>query len=330
MRGRVVFETVGSPALRGNPLGDPRRREVPVYLPEAYFQGRSRRFPVLYYLPGFSSTSRSAVEAHPWKESVAGRLDRLIAQGRVRPMILVVPDCFTLYGGSQYMDSEGTGLYETHIVSELVPYIDSRYRTAGRGVVGKSSGGFGALRLAMRRPDVFPRAACHSGDMLFEVCGLLEVPKCVRALDEWGGSFPRFLRAFREAPVKDAFAHELVMMAAMCACYSPNPASPLGFDLPFDERTGEVRREVLARWKVHDPVEAAGDCAGNLRKLKLLYLDCGVKDEYFLQLGSRAFVRRLRALGVPHRYEEHPGGHFDTGPRLDVSFRLLGRSFHAA
>ena len=244
-------------------------------------------------------------------------------------MILVIPDCFTLYGGSQYMDSAGTGRYEEHLIAELVPYIDSRYRTAGpaaRAVAGKSSGGFGALRLAMLHPEIFPHAACHSVDMLFEVGYSRDFAKCVSALSKFGGSFERFLKDFKAARAKDSFPHELVNAAAMAACYSPNPRSPLGFDLPFDEYTGELRPEVWRKWKAHDPLELAQHCRAGLHKLRTVYFDCGTKDEFFLHLGARALSRRLKELGVRHEYEEHGGGHFDTASRLDRSFALLGQA----
>ncbi len=324
--GKVVLETVGSVALKGNPLGDPRLREVPVYLPPQYFRKPLRPFPVLYYLPGFTGTARSASAEHPWKENPIERLDRLIASGKTPPMILVIPDCFTLYGGSQYMDSPAVGLYETHLIQELVPYLDSRYRTGQKGVLGKSSGGYGALRLAMRHPEVFAHAASHSGDMGFEASVLLEIPKCVDALSRWGGRVDRFLAEFKAARVKDAFPHSLVNMVAMSACYSPDPKSPWGFALPFDPWTGELDAPVWERWLGEDPVSMARSHAPALKKLKTLYLDCGAKDEYALHLGARRFSRTLKALGVPHRYEEHPGGHFDTAARLDVSFPLLGRA----
>ena len=95
----------------------------------------------------------------------------LIAGGHVQPMILVMPDCFTRYGGSQYLNSRATGYYEDHLIQELVPHVEQNYRTKGaeyRAVAGKSSGGYGALVLSMRHPDVFTALACHSGDINFD------------------------------------------------------------------------------------------------------------------------------------------------------------------
>ena len=159
MRGKVQIETVSSLVLKDNPLGDPRRRDIPVYLPPSYGQVRGRRYPVLYYLPGFTGTARGALNYGPWKENIAERFDRLIAARKAPEALLVVIDGFTAYGGSQYLNSTATGLYEDFAVREVVEFVDDKHATVpkadGRAVLGKSSGGFGALTLAMRHPDVF-------------------------------------------------------------------------------------------------------------------------------------------------------------------------------
>lgn len=154
-QGTVVIETVTSDALRGNPLGDPFVRRVPVYLPPGYADS-SQRYPSAYVLTGFTGRGAMLLNDAAWDENIAERMDRLIAQGKVRPMILVMPDCFTRIGGSQYINSSAVGNYEDHVVKELVPFVDGKYRTLAhrdhRAVVGKSSGGYGSVILAMRNP----------------------------------------------------------------------------------------------------------------------------------------------------------------------------------
>jgi len=330
MNGRLIYDTVGSVALKGNPLGDPRLREIPIYLPPSYKSKVDRRYPVLFYLAGFSGTPRGVVDTHPWKEGVIDKLDRLIASRRAAECIVVVPDCFTRYGGSQYIDSEGTGRYEDHIVSELVGYIDSKFRTQGsasRTVMGKSSGGFGALWLGMRHPELFPHVVCHSGDMFFEICCQPEFAKCVNALLPYGGSFAKFLKVFEKAHDKMRLPHELIMMAALCACYSPNPKRPMGFELPFDEGTAEPIPAVWKRWLEFDPVRLAGRYVKALKSLKTLYFDCGRRDEFNLHLGARKLSRELERLGVPHEYEEHGLGHFDMNGRYEVSLKRLKAAY---
>lgn len=333
MKGRLVIETVSSQVLKGNPLGDPHRREVPVYLPPSYGKTRGRRHPVVYYLVGFTGDGRSVVSHRPWKENLAERLDRLISSGRARECVLVIPDCFTAYGGSQYLNSPATGRYEDHVVGELVPFMEDKFGLArdasGRAVMGKSSGGYGALSLGMRHPDVFGHVASHSGDAFFEICYAMDVPKFVTLLGKYGGSALAFTRKFLAARDKSSFDPIGINMIAMAACYSPNPDSPLGFDLPFDCRTGEPIPKVWARWKEKDPVALAGRHRANLKRLKTLYFDCGTRDEFFLHLGARKLSSVLKRLGVRHLHEEHGLGHFDMAERYDRSLVLLSRHLSA-
>jgi len=331
MNERLIQETLGSVALKGNALGDPRLRKVPVYLPPSYFTSKTKRYPVVYYLVGFSGTS--TVESHPWKENWFERHDRLVAEGVARESILVVPDCFTSLGGSQYMDSPAVGDYETHIADELVGYIDSKYRTTGtvggRAVMGKSSGGIGALRLAMRHPDLFGHAVSHSGDMLFEACYTTDFLKSAAVLHRFKGGFAGFYKEFRAARDKYSFPFELINIAGMSACYSPSK-SRIGFDLPFDEKTGETIDEVFGRWLAHDPVRMAPLHQGALKGLTTLFFDAGRKDEFFLQLGARKFSQVLKGLKIKHTYEEHEKGHFDMKERLDAGFAALAKGFKKA
>lgn len=327
MKGKLQLETLSSVALKGNPLGDSHRRELPVYLPPSYGSKRSKRYGVLYYLPGFTGGGRSVVNYNPWRENLVERLDRLIAEGKARECVLVVVDGFTRYGGSQYVNSSATGRYEDHVVSEVVPFIEDKLFAGGgrdsRAIFGKSSGGFGALTLAMRHPDLFAHMACHSGDMFFEGCYAPDILKFCAALQRHGGSAAKFREAFLAAPRKEGFDHAAINLLAMAACYSPNPKSPLGFDLPCEEATARLRPEVWRRWKAFDPVEAAPRHRAALKSLKTLYFDCGRRDECFLQFGARQLAETLKRLKVRHVYEEHDFGHFDMDDRYDRSLTLL-------
>lgn len=324
MKGKLQVETIVSAVLKDNPLGDPRRREVPVYLPPG---AERKRLPVIYYLPGFTGGGMTAVARKLWQENPIERFDRLIEEGKAAPAIVVIPDCITALGGSQYVNSSATGRYEDHVVEELVPYIDDKFPTMrdrkARAVMGKSSGGFGALHLSMKHPEVFGHAVSHSGDMLFDVGYAAEFPKFVAGLDKFGGSAEKWLAAFRASRDKEGFSHTAINMMAMASCYSPNPKSPLGFDLPCDLRTGEVLPKVWARWKDFDPVHACRRYKGSLKKLDTLFIDAGRRDEFFLQLGARKLSDTLKSLGVKHTHEEHDRGHFDMNERLDRSFPLL-------
>ncbi len=327
MKGRVQIETISSIVLENNPLGDPRRREMPVYLPPSYGTTRGRRYPALYYLPGFTGTGRSALNSNAWKENIAERLDRLIVTRKAPEVILVVVDGFTAYGGSQYLNSTATGRYEDFVVNEVIGYIDDKHATVrhreSRAILGKSSGGFGALTLAMRHHEIFGHCVSHSGDMGFEACYGQDTLKLATALGRYGGSPKRLVSEFLQSRLKTSFDHDAINILAMSACYSPNEKSPLGFDLPCDPRTGAIIPAVWKRWQALDPIHAAAKHARALRRLKTLWFDAGTRDEYHLHLGARRFSDALKALKIRHVYEEHEFGHFDMSERLDKSLSLL-------
>ncbi len=326
----VHVETFESRVLRGNPLGDPHVRRIPVYLPPSYGR-RRRRYPVIMLLAGFAGTGEGFLNRTAWSETIPERLDRLIGSGAMAETIVVMPDAFTRYGGSQYLNSSATGRYEDHLVRELVPWVDARFRTvpapAARALAGKSSGGYGALVQAMRHPDVWGLAAAHSPDCYFPYCYLPDFPRCLDVLARHGGSPARFLREWAQLPRRaDPGLFPALNTLAMAACYSPNPRRRLGFDLPFDLRTGELRPAVWRRWLAWDPVNLVRRRRRALRRLRLVYLDCGTRDEHHLHYGARQLAARLRAAGVRTVHEEFPDGHANTQYRYDRSFPLLSRA----
>ena len=327
-RGRIEILSHTSDSLRGNALHDPATRDTYCYLPPGYDAGGAE-YPVVYFLPGYTGTGRMLLNFDPFAESMDRRLDRLIASASMPPAIVVLPDCFTRYGGSQYLNSPAVGRYEDYLIDEIVPLVDERLRTKRgrdhRAVTGKSSGGFGAMRLAMRHPEVFGAFGSHSGDCYFEHCFKPDFSKFFMQLEKHGG-VGEFLRAFEAMPKKQHEAVMTLMMLAMAACYSPNPQSPYGFDLPMDERTGEIRDDVWARWLAHDPVHMAPDHADALRSMKVIYLDAGVKDEWNLHLGARIMCSRLDALGVKYIHEEFDDGHMGVVYRYDRSLTVLAHA----
>jgi enterochelin esterase-like enzyme len=158
--GRVELVTFESELLAGNPLGDPHVRELPVYVPPG-----EGPFPVLFILAGYTGRGQNYLETHPWRRGIVWHHDKAIVAGEAKPAILVLPDCFTRLGGSQYVNSSAVGPYADHVIDELLPLVDSLYpvHPGARAVLGKSSGGFGALHLAMQRPGYFRACASISG-----------------------------------------------------------------------------------------------------------------------------------------------------------------------
>lgn len=331
-RGRVLMVEFQSEVLRGNPAGDPHVRRIPIYLPPSYDADESRRFPVLHVLSGFTGRGRMLLNDSTFSPSLDDRLDALIGSGRCGEMIVVMPDCWTRFGGSQYLDSAATGRYATHLVDELVPWVDANLRTMPsrdhRGVVGKSSGGFGALTLGMKHADVFGAVASHSGDAYFEYCYRPDMPLACSVLQRAGGS-KAFLEAFDARPQKGKDDFVAYNILGMAAAYSPDPAAELGVALPFDLTTGEFREDVWKRWLAFDPIAIATEHADALRSLRMLFLDCGTRDEFHLHHGTRMLARRLASLGIPHEHLEYDDGHMNVGYRYDVSLPRLAAALGA-
>lgn len=329
--GRIVIETIDSKVLQGNAMGDPTRRQLPVYLPPGYDADSAMRYPSAYVLAGFTGRGLTMLNDNFGDETIAQRLDRLISTGSMQPMIVALPDCLTRLGGSQYINSAATGRYEDYLIDEIVPFVDACFRTRAerdyRAVLGKSSGGYGAVMQAMRHPDVFGLAASHSGDMYFEWCYKPDFVKVAAQLGHFGG-LKTFVDKLATIRPRDAGYHVILNTICMAACYSPNPHAEngVGFDLPFDETTAEIIEPVWRRWLEWDPVHLAERHADALRSLRLLHIDVGVHDEFNLQFGARIFCHRLRALGVNFTHEEFNDGHMNIPYRYDHSFAAISRA----
>ena len=318
MPSTVVLESFTSRVLADNPLGDPVTRPLPIILPPDY-ETSDQRYPVLYGLAGFTGSGLSMFNFSAWQPNLPQRIDRMMADGELQPAIYVLPDCFTRYGGSQYLNSIAIGRYEDYIIDEIAPHIDRTYRTAGRGIFGHSSGGYGALMLGMKHPDVFSAVACHSGDMAFDLVYRPDFPKFLNAIQKAGGVEQWWIE-FERKVKKEGRDYDAINILAMAAAYSPNSiAQPLPIDFPCDLETCELRSDVWARWLDHDPVMLANRYADNLKKLRLLFIDCGSRDEFNLHFGARMLVKKLKALSVPHEYEEFDDGHMGVNYRLGVS-----------
>ena len=324
-RGRVHRIEFASRALQGNRLGDPHVRDVPVYLPWGY-DDTDRRYPVAWCLAGFTGAGESHLNWKGWGESLPERLDRLISDGAVGPMIVVFPNCFTRLGGSQYINSSVSGLYDDYLVEELVPLVDRTHRTLPevrhRGVFGKSSGGFGAIVQAMLHPDVWGAAVCHSGDSYYEFCFLADLPKTLNLVGRAGG-VRAFTEAFARKTSHTATEVHAIMHCAMAACFDPQPNHPDGYMLPADLHTGRLLPERWGRWLAWDPVRMIPEHADALRQLRLLYIDCGDRDQYHLHYGARQMRAALDAAGVAHEYEEFADNHSNIHYRMDVSLPRL-------
>ncbi|MDF5757080.1 alpha/beta hydrolase-fold protein [Spongiactinospora sp. TRM90649] len=317
LAGRLDHHLFDSALLRGNPLGDPHRRSLLVYVPPGYDDEPGRRYPVVYVTHGYTGQVGMWLNRVPFRRSYPELADALFAGRQAPPAIVVYVDGWTAYGGSQYLDSPGTGRYHSYLCDEIVPWVDARYRTLPgrdhRAITGKSSGGYAAMVTAMLRPDVFGALATHAGDALFEVAYRPEFPARARLLrDHHDGSFDKFLAGFRGRVAGTVPGDiELMEIYAYAAAYSADADGTVR--IPFDD-TGAVVPEVWQRWLDRDPVLMAARprYAEALRSMRAVWIDAGSRDEYHLDFGALAFRRAAEAAGVPGErihYELFDAGH---------------------
>jgi enterochelin esterase-like enzyme len=309
--GTVEVVTVHGKALEGNLEGDSPDREVTVYLPPSYAGDQNRRYPVVYLLHGYGGrhdtfTARLA--------SLQESSDRLaIAQG-FSSAIVVTPNAYTLHKGSMYSNSPTTGDWERFIAEDLVAYMDSHYRTLpnrmSRGLAGHSMGGYGALRIGMKRPDVFfslylMSACCLAANRNPRPEGMAAAEAIkTRAQAEEAASAPGF------GPSTSL---------ASAAAWSPNPKNPpLFLDLPVKD--GKVRPDIVAKWVANSPIEMLEQHAANLAKYYSIAIDIGSKDP--LLTSNKELHAALTKLRIPHLFEEYEGDHTNK-VRERIEFNVL-------
>jgi enterochelin esterase-like enzyme len=299
--GTIEKVMVHGASLEGALLGDTADREVFIYLPPGYRSSQKRRYPVIYSLHGFGGSGESWVKRLGAPES----FDRAIAAG-AHEMIVVMPDARTPLGGAMFSSSVTTGDWETFIARDLVTYVDSHYRTAAsrgaRGLNGFSMGGYGALRIAMKRPDVFSSVYASSSCCLPVQLPALTTPG---ALDGFAG--------MEQVKTPEAAANLGfgAVPFAMAAAWSPNPSRPpLFMDLPTLE--GKPQPEVMARWSANAILVMVHQYVPALKSLQSIALDVGLQD------GLLADNQRLHAIldsyGIAHHFETFEGGHGDMVP----------------
>jgi S-formylglutathione hydrolase FrmB len=314
--GRLDEHELESEALRGNPLGDPHRRPLWVYTPPG---AADEPLPALFLIQGHTGQLDMWRNRSAFRPNVLELVDRLFAEEGCPPARVVFVDAWTSYGGSQFLDSAGVGNYHTYLCDEVVPFVDARYPTVARGITGKSSGGYGAMVTPMLRPDLFHGLATHAGDALFEHCYLPDFREAVRALrDHYEGSFERFWEDFRSRPAfTKGTDFPLLNTYAMAECYSPGK-------LPFDVETGRLRPDVWETWLAWDPVRMVRRYADALRGLRAVYVDCGKRDQFYLDVGAEAFRRELAAIGVTDVFFElFDGTHSSIEYRYPIALRYL-------
>ena len=138
LAGQIEEHVVTSELLRGNPLGDPNERPLWVYLPPGYDAADDRRYPVVYVIQGYTGHLAMWRNRNPYRQPFPETADAVFARGDAPPAIVVYVDAWTSYGGSQFVDSPGTGRYHSYLCEEIVPWVDGHYRTMARRLTGRS------------------------------------------------------------------------------------------------------------------------------------------------------------------------------------------------
>jgi S-formylglutathione hydrolase len=324
--GRIEVLTIQASSLAGNLLGDPVEQSVAVYLPPGYEREPSRRFPVLYLLHGIGGTYTDWTE--DW--DIRSIADRLIAKGTIGELLIVMPNGRNAYGGGFYMNSPVTGSWEDFIAKEVVAFVDGRFRTLpgpeGRGLAGHSMGGFGAVHLGMKHPDVFGSIYALSPCCLdlvedidygnFSLKGALRMkgPEEIPQRIQEGDFYP-------------------VAILALAAVLSPNPERPPFFvDFPFEARNGELLPvfPIRERWLAQLPAHQIPRYLANLRRLRGIMLDYGVREQFaHIPEATATFSRKLAEYRVPHTLDVYAGDHREEIPvRLEqVLLPFFSRQF---
>ena len=326
-RGRIEVIDIDSDALADNLLGDPRSRSVAVYVPAEV----SDPVPLLVDIVGFTGSGFAHTGWKAFAESVPQRVDRLIDEGLMGPVVVAFPDCFTALGGNQYINSAAMGRWADFLTLDMLPAIEAQFPVKTgrehRGLFGKSSGGYGAIIHGMLHAEHWGAVACHSGDMDFDLCYRGDFAETVMAVSSHPEGLGGYIRSLHEGrKVSGSQMHQL-MMLAMAATYDPDPKVPYGVRLPVTLDTCELIEERWANWLAWDPVRLVtrDDVKANLASLKGLYIDCGRHDQYNLVFGARQLTRQLAAAGISFEYQEFDDNHSSIDYRMDESLPHLYR-----
>jgi S-formylglutathione hydrolase FrmB len=323
--GRLIDVKVSAPALKGNLLGDPVEQSVAIYLPPSYDTSPAKRFPTLYLLHGFLGNNKAWTTNGYQGMSLQPLMDEMIKGGKVREMIVVVPNGWNAYKGAFYTNSTVTGNWEDYIYRDLVQNVDANYRTIARpesrGIAGHSMGGYGAVVLAMRHPDVFsavyalsPCCLGMEGDLTSENLAWLKTIRLTskEQLKAKPDTFDEFYQ---------------IVFVALSAAFSPNAErGPFYVDFPYQEQNGRLEKNesTFAKWRAKMPLYIVDENKENLLKLHGIFIDYGQKEEFpAIRTTSQQFSKALSERNIPHMFEVYEGGTHSSKIRERLETRVL-------
>ncbi len=285
-RGRTVEETVPTPSLAGNLLGDPAERDLVVHLPPTY-DTSDARYPVVYFLAG------SDEPAGRLRGYTAAMWDLMLTEGMTE-LVVVELDGESSIGNTFYANSPVTGDAEDALVVDLVAHVDATYRTvpeaSARGLSGFSMGGSGTVNIGLRHPDVFSALYAAS-------------PGLFRPEDGLAG-----------------FLASNGAWASYGAAFAPDPAAPYPHHLPIDPRAPLAEQDpaAVAAWEsgFGDLARKVGEHLALPDRLTAVRLVWGERDSYaWIPEGSAYLASLLADAGVPVTADPFDGTH-----RLDEAF----------
>jgi S-formylglutathione hydrolase len=299
-------------SLAGNLEGDSPDRDVSIYLPPGYETARRRHYPVIYLLHGYLLTDQYWTVVSPRPDIPAANLpaamNRAIASGAVKPMIVVMPNAYTIYAGSMYSSSITTGDWESYISHDLVSYVDRHYRTIpdrmSRGLAGHSMGGYGAIRIGMKHPEVF------SSLYVMSACCLMDnpIPRARRNVQSESKQ-PQPDTGTNPKGQRGSDASQVTL--ARAAAWSPNAKNPPQFlDLPTQD--GELQPLVIAKWAANSPLAMIDQYVTNLKEYHAIAGDVGLQDT--LAAVNEEMSRMFTDSGIVHTFETYEGNHTNKIP----------------
>ena len=285
-----------------------------IVLPPSYESNPDSTYPSIYFLHGFGLD-------YSWYGSVVSVFEDMMASGEIRESILIKPDGFVIpYLGSMYTNSDYNGQFEDYIVQDLISHIDGFYNTIDnssyRAIMGHSMGGYGAVKLSIKFPELFQVAASHSGPVAIEnvipdLLPVLLAETGILGYQPWNGTVSLF-------------------MYSASAAFSPDVDDwPYYVDLPVDYY-GNVIDEVWDLWLGHDALTLAQENLANIQSIRF-YMDCGDQDDYLFYNHSTSFSEFLDEVNINHVYETYPGDHFTevlNGDRFPYSLAFIENAFY--
>jgi len=346
--GTVISAELYSPSLENNLIGNSPSREVSIYLPAAYFKCPEKRFPVIYFLHGMPAWNNMLIEPAPFAifQQISGLapvdfpaegftqwLNKLIDEGKMKDVIVVMPNAQSAFGPTLYLDSPTTGNFDSYIANDLVAFIDANLRTIPhfnwRAISGHCAGAYGAMNIAMRHPKVFRYVAGLSPAHFTDQHILTIAGMSVAEEEIWQqmGYPPGPTPYDPMSPYK--FVTNTVYLISQS--WLPNPDNPPYYcDLPYTISDGQIALipELMARIDQQNLLAETKEFEKSLRQLKTVYFDCGSNDELFMFPFNQMLDQQLTDMHIKHQFEAFEGTHLSNlYERLAKAWTKLSQDF---